>query len=645
MSGNDQAPFTRREFLAAALAAPALGAGWPRIRLVPGAPDGIPVSSPDGRVEFLLDWRDQPRLHYRVAFRGRPVLEASPAGIILDGLDLGRGAEVTGVEGYRISETYAWSGVHARARNHCRGADIALRHAASGTAYTLEVRVFDDGVAFRYVVPGCAAQGADRVVDEMTAFMLPAGTTIWYHDLSGHYESMYERKDVAGVAPGEWAAPPVTCRLPDGAGFAAITEGGVRAYSGMALQADGGRGFRLRLGHSHPPNYPFTLRYGEHEARRLASPAAIAGTITSPWRVVMVGADLDALVNCDIVHNVSAPPDARLFPDGLETEWIRPGRSVWRYLDGGQNTLDGIKEFSRLAGELGFEYNVVEGIWQRWTEEELRGFVEYSKQQNVGVWLWRHRNTLGTEEERQAFFARCRAVGAVGVKLDFFDHEAREVVDLYEACLRGAAEHRLMVNFHGAAKPAGQSRTWPNELTREAISGMERSRTTAWAPHNATWPFTRLLAGPADFTPMVFGDRRRETSWSHQIATAALLTSPLLVYGAHPRSMLDNPAVEVIKSIPSVWDETRVLPFSDVGEIAGFARRRGDRWFVAVANGATARSVEIPLGFLGRGRRSGLLVRDVMENAAAVRVEQAVVRGRDTLVVELRAGGGFVARF
>jgi len=181
-------------------------------------------------------------------------------------------------------------------------------------------------------------------------------------------------------------------------------------------------------------------------------------------------------------------------------------------------------------------------------------------------------------------------VGVVGVKIDFLDHEAREVIDLYETLLREAARHELMVDFHGANKPTGQARTWPNELTREAVRGME-GRTTDRAVHDATLPFTRYLAGPGDYTPVVLGDRRRETSWPHQIATAAIFTSPLLVYGANPKSLLENPAVELIKALPSTWDETIVLPGSSIGEVAAFARRKGDQWFVAVLNGPEARTL------------------------------------------------------
>ncbi|HUC41984.1 MAG TPA: glycoside hydrolase family 97 catalytic domain-containing protein, partial [Gemmatimonadales bacterium] len=477
-------------------------------------------------------------------------------------------------------------------------------------------------------------------------FILPAGSTVWYHDLNGHYEGTHTRKDIAEVQAGEWAAPPLTFKLPDGGGYASITEAAVIDYAGMAFQADGQRGFRARLGHAQPPNHPFTLRYGDAEAVRLAQPAAIEGRITSPWRLVMIGADLNTLVNCDIVADLSPPPDRRFFPHGLHTDWIKPGRAVWKYLDGGgENSLATMKEFSRLAGQLGFEYNLVEGFWRQWPESDLRDLVQYSRQHGVGIWLWQHSKELHDPAARAAFFAHVQDVGAVGVKLDFFDHEAKEVMDLYRACLQGAADHRLLVDFHGANKPTGESRTWPNELNREAVSGMERRSMPTWAQHDTTIPFTRMLAGHLDFTPMLFGERRRETSWPHQIATAAIFTAPLLVYGAHPQTILDNPAVDLIKSIPSVWDETLVLPFSEIGEVAAFARRAGRMWFLAIANGPAARSLDVPLAFLDGGSHDALLVRDQMDEPAAAHVERATVRASDSLRIDLRPGGGFVGRF
>jgi alpha-glucosidase len=234
--------------------------------------------------------------------------------------------------------------------------------------------------------------------------------------------------------------------------------------------------------------------------------------------------------------------------------------------------------------------------------------------------------------------------GVVGVKVDFLDHEAREVIDLYHAILKDAAEFELMINFHGANKPAGESRTWPNEMTREGIYGLEHRNVPSWAEFNTTMPFARMLAGHADYTPVVFGERRKETSWTHQIATAVVLTSPVLVYGGNPASFLSSPAVDMIKSIPSVWDETRVLAPSEIGELAIFARRSGSRWFVAALNGPEAREVSVPLTFLPRGKYQTLVVRDNLEDGAALHVEQGSVDRGGVLKMSMRAGGGYLIR-
>jgi alpha-glucosidase len=172
---------------------------------------------------------------------------------------------------------------------------------------------------------------------------------------------------------------------------------------------------------------------------------------------------------------------------------------------------------------------------------------------------------------------------------------------------------------------------------------LEHRRAKEWSRHNTTLPFTRLLAGHADYTPVVFGERRLETSWPHQIATAAIYTSPLLVYGGHPRSLLDNPAVEIIKRIPSVWDETIALPICEIGEVAGFARRKGDTWFVAILNGPTQRTVQVPLTFLAAGTFQSLAARDQMDRADAVRIEQFSADRDSGLSVDLRSGGGYIA--
>jgi alpha-glucosidase len=179
-------------------------------------------------------------------------------------------------------------------------------------------------------------------------------------------------------------------------------------------------------------------------------------------------------------------------------------------------------------------------------------------------------------------------------------------------------------------------------MTREGIYGLEHRRMEAWGAFNATFPFVRMLAGHADYTPTVFGERRRETSWAHQIASAAILTSPVLVYGGNPASFLSNPAVEMIKAIPSVWDETRVLPPSEIGELALFARRSGSQWFIAAMNGPAERSVKLDLSFLPSGSYKALIVRDRLDEAGAVDVETRVISR--SIELAMRPSGGFIAR-
>jgi alpha-glucosidase len=605
--------------------------------LIAAAEDVI-VGSPDGRVQFKLSVSDQGRLQYAATFKQKPVVETSAIGILVDGVDLADGVQPGKVDRYQLNETYPWYGNHSTAADNCNGARVSLIHVRSRTAYTLEIRAYNDGIAFRHIVPG---EGA-RVPDEATSFRLPAGSVLWEHDLEDHYEAVHSRKSLRAVPPGAWVAPPLTFRLPGDAGYGSITEGGLHAYSGMGLQADGTGAFFARLGHSVPASYPFRLRYPQ-DVERLTHPAPVTGTISTPWRIVMIGADLNALVNCDIVHNVAAPPDPKYFPDGLKAEWIKPGRSVWRYLDGGpEGTVQGMKEFSRLAGELGFEYNLLEGFWAKWPESELKDLVDYSRERGVRIIVWRSRAALGNEKSIREMFDLLRRTGVAGVKIDFFDHEHKEVIDLYETILKLAAEYRLIVDFHGANKPTGMERTWPNELGNEGIRGMEMAG--PYAQHEVTLPFTRMLAGLADYTPMHFTRKLADTTWPHQVANALILQAPLLVFGAHPANILANPAVEVIKSIPSFWDETVVLPISDIGQLAAFARRKGDTWFLAVTNGINARTVRVDLSFLGQGTYISTLIRDTCE-PAAVRTEHLTLARSDALYIDLRSGGGFVGRF
>jgi alpha-glucosidase len=605
--------------------------------------EAVRVASPDGNVVFTL-LSNAERLTYLVTLGGQVVIEPSALKFDVDGFDLASGVAFKKAARSEINETYPWHGTHSTATNHCQVAVVDFTHDLSLTSYSLEIRVFNDGIGYRFIVPG--EPGVTRTPDEFSSFILPTGTVVWFEGVDGHYEGEYKRQAIEEVSAGEWSAPPLTFELPAKAGFGFITEANLVNYSGMALEADGRRGWTVGLGHREPLSYPYELRYGRENGKRLGKPAAVTGTITTPWRVVVVGRDLNALVNSDVLPNLCPPADPKLFPQGMNTPWVAPGTAVWRYTDGGENSYEGIKKFSELGGKIGARYQIVEGIWSRWTDEQIKEIVDYSRQQGVGLLFWRHSNQLRTPEARTAFFERLHRLGLAGAKIDFFDHEAKENVDLYQELLRLAAENQMVIDFHGANKPTGLLRTFPNEMIREAVRGMESSRLPDRARHELVLPFTRYLAGPCDYTTMHFGARRGNTTWAHQIACLATFQSPMLTIAANPEAILNHPAADVIKGIPAVWDETIVLPDSRIGALSIFARRRGTEWFLAVMRAGAAQTIKVPLTFLQEGTRyRTTLVRDDADKDDAVKLEQGTAGRSDVLEIQLRAGGGFVGRF
>ncbi|TDH20067.1 glycoside hydrolase [Segetibacter sp. 3557_3] len=606
------------------------------------AADTTTVFSPDKQVRFRL-FLQREQLMFNIDFRGIHVVETSPLIATLDQNTITNNVVIAGAKNYSLTESYPWWGVHSTAVNEYNGSKILLSQ--KNFSYTIDVRVFNGGAAYQMVLPAAATSA--RVPDEQTIFNLPRASTVWYHDLNMHYESVHSKKQAGSLADGEWVAPPATYQLPQGV-YAAITEADLKDYPGMALRPNGKSGLEITLAHKQPTSYPYKLRYSAADTQRLMQPAAIAGSITTPWRVVMVGADLNQLVNNDMVHNLCPPPDPALFPQGINTSWIKPGRAVWKYLNGGgDGTLEVMKHFTDGAALLGFEHNILEGFWSRWTDAEIKELVQYSRSKNVDIWFWKHSRNLQKKASRDSFFGKCAELGVRGVKLDFFDHEAKEVVDLYMDILKETAKYQLMVDFHGANKPTGQARTYPNEMIREAVKGMEASKLADRATHETTIPFTRFLAGPAEYTVVHLGARRQNTSWAHQLASAAILSAPVLTYAANPDTLLALPrkTVEIIKSIPATWDETIVLPPSAIGELAVYARRKGSTWFLAIMNGLNFKNVEVPLQFLGDSKYKAQVVKDAMGKTDEVVEESRSATGADVVTLALAAGGGYLCMF
>jgi len=607
-----------------------------------GANDVV-VTSPGGTVSLTVGVSGQGRLNYRISSRGRAVVESSMLGITVDGLRLGRDVTLGPPTRRSLDETYPTRGVHAMARNHFNGASIPVTHGKSGTNYILEVRVFDDGAGFRYVVE---KTGLHQVSGEDTAFQLPAGSAVWFQTNVANYEAIHKRLPVDDVPADTFMGPPVVIELPGG-GYAALTEAALFHYSGMTIRSPG------------DGSKPLEAVFQDDKAWELE------GTITSPWRVIMVSPDLNGLVNCDIVSNLNEPASAEL----AGADWIRPGRGFWHWWSGTMGNWDSVaydrqRPWVDYAAQFGFECYLVDAGWEHtWKQpgrdkwDLLKELTTYAAEKGVGIVVWKRWKTGRTEgidmeglddpESRRDFFRRCKAAGAVGIKIDYMDSESKQMIDFYTDVLKDTAAAQLMVDFHGANKPTGESRTYPNEVTREGVRGLEYNKWSASPPaHYASLPFTRFLAGHGDFTPCTFNvETLKGTTFALQLASAICTTSPVMFYADKPELYLKSPAVDVFKAIPSVWDETRVLSGSAIGDLAVMARRRGDTWFVGIINGGSDRGYDLNLAFLSDGSYAAVQLADDPGRPDALVRTEATVQATSSLGVHLNTGGGFVGMF
>ncbi len=604
----------------------------------------VAMKSPGGCVETIVSRDADGRLVYTVRFGGREALGPSPIGVIVDGVDLGTEVELGTATTKPFTLEFPWRGNHAEVKVRGCATTIPVKR-TTGAAWTLEVKCFDNGVAYRCLIPG---NGTRTIAGEAAAWNVPAGTFAWCNPNTDNYEGIHERHPVNEIPADTFKkgiGMPTVLELPAG-GFAAITEADVMGYSGMTLERTDRWQFRSAF-RDDPQGW------------------SMSGEVRTPWRVLLLASDLNALVNNDIVPALCPPPDPKLFPKGIRTDWLKPGRCLWQwwaYDDAGTH-WSRQKWFVDKAAELNCQYYLVDEGWehsrQQWASDgrdvwsRMKELCDYAAGKGVGIWIWRgwrydeKRQWPGieTHEKREEFFRRCAEAGVKGTKIDFMDKESHDILAFYEDCLRVAARHKVMVNFHGANKPAGEARTWPNEMTREGIRGLEYNKWDTSPPaHYASLPFTRYLVGHGDFTPTTFQPKMlKGTTAALQLASAVVFTSPVLCWADKPEVYLESPALDVIRSVPPAWDETIVLPVSRIGDLAAFARRHGGEWYVGVINGGKAREVAVDFSFLGAGEYKADFFGDVADDATKLDAQRGVsVSASTRRSIRLNDGGGFV---
>lgn len=586
------------------------------------ASDLVKIKSPDGHVVVRI--KTGPQLSYSVEFHHAQVVNPSRMGIIVDGRDLGQNVAVAGkAEDGEVAEVYQTRGVHTNALNHYRFDNIPLTGGKDNTPWQLQVRVYNDGVAYRYCVP---ETGAHRINGESTEWQLPVGTTIWHQSADNpSYEARYVPDIVGQMGTHQRLMAPAALKFPGHVGYGLMTEANLIHYSDMALFSSGPNGFKAV--------FQYDRNGWDNE-----------GKIVSPWRVTLLAPDLNAMVNSDLIKNLCPPPS----PELAHAKWIKPGRSIWHWLICGHPKLNEQHAWVDGTRDMGYEYYLVDDGWRDWNGggenawHALADLVKYANGEGVNIWAWVNSKYVFKPADRKKYFAQARQIGLAGLKIDFPHPANSEWVQWYDDTLRDAAADHLMVDFHGAVKPTGRERTWPNELTREAVAGREQGKNPSL--HDTTLPFLRYVQGPADYTPTILiPDRLHGSSYAHELAMAIVFTSPFLCMGDSPTNYLHCAAADVLKALPADWDETRVLPDSKIGQLAAFARRRGNQWFIGAINDTMPRRETVSLNFLGKGDYKLVELADNPErDDAFVRTERMVTR-QNTLTMPLRKDGGYVA--
>lgn len=582
------------------------------------------VGSPDGNVVIAVT--DAGGLSYSIFLDGRKVVDKSRFGIVADDVDLGADVTLKETSSRTIDESYPMFGGHARALNHCRETILSV-HTGAGEDYALDVRAYNDGAALRSRLP---AKAGRKINGEATEWKLSGNPVAWFQPDFKSYEGIFQNSRLENFLAGEKVPLPITFVLRDG-GYALATEANLLNYSDLGVQ----------VGDDH------SLRAYFH-----ASPGGwtTGDAVVQPWRVTLLARGLNALVNSDLIRNLCPPP----LPEFVKADWIQPGRALWPWWSTEAPIYPEQHQWVDWTKDLGFEYYLIDDGWRKWKADGKDAWAcmsevcDFAKTRGVKIWAWVDSQYVTTAAQRSAYFDKAAAAGVVGLKIDFIPRANVQWANWYEETRRDAAARKLLVDFHGANKPTGCDRTWPNELTRESIRGLEHhrvrsSRDMLPPQHDCILPFTRFIVGPGDYTPTLFDPKElRGYTWAHELAQAIVFTSPFLCYADHATNYLSNPALDVLKAIPSTWDETVVLPGSEIGKCAAFARRNGKTWFIGVLNSMDSTSLDLPLHFLESGEYQMIQLGDSADRDDAWQREEKIVKRGDHVRLSLRRGGGCV---
>ena len=542
---------------------------------------------------------------------------------------------------------------------------------------TLCFRAYDDGVAYRWILRGRSNNALRTVREELAEFNFRNDPDVYYPAVVKRpdtdvfhtsFEEPYRIDPLSRMADSVLAFTPVLVRNADRVSIS-LTEADLEDYPGMFVQPAGGRLRGVFAG------YPAEYRLAPSEfpqrivTRREDYIAKISGNPSLPWRVLMIArSDVELPVN-DLVYRLASPNRIG------ETSWIKPGKGTDEWITGsnlfnvpfraGLNTAT-YKYYIDFAKRFGFQRIMMDAGWSDYQDLfrmtpgiDMDSISAYAKQQGIGLSCWTLAMTL--ERQLDSALKQFNRWGVDFIMTDFMDRDDQVMVQFYKRVAEACAKHRIMVMYHGAFKPAGFNRTYPNAVTREAVLGSEFN---IWSnkptpSHNLLLPFIRMTAGPMDYEPGLLNNATTanfrpdavnpmaQGTRCQQAAMFVVYESPIQLFSGNiSQGLLEPRFMELIGSIPTVWDTT-VVQQARLGELIVTVRRSGDDWYVGGMTDSTARDIDLDLAFLGPGHFKATILSDGM-NAdrypADYRISEQLVEATAALRLKMAAGGGFVIR-
>lgn len=618
------------------------------------------VNSPNNRL--LVNVETGTNTTYSVSFNGKVILNPSPISMTFDnGMIIGRNMKVNKVEHFSKNEVLT----PVVRQKSDQIVDHYNEMVLESDGYQLHFRVYDDGLAYRF-----HTEFADslKVLNEEVTYCFPEDYNTLFPEertMLSAQQPMFKPMKLSEIGTDRFCSTPILIKLDEKARIF-ISESDLESYPGMFLRKQGKYELAGKFAAVSLEDYKTDDRQ-IFPTKRADYIARVNGTRSYPWRAMIVSEDDAKLMTNQLIYKLAPESEG-------DFSWVRPGKIAWDWYNAliltGVDFKCGInnetyKYYIDFASQYNIEYVVIDDGWsEAWDvtktipEINMEELVAYGKKKNVDLILWV--SWAPFREKLDEAFDKFSEWGIKGIKMDFMNRDDQEMVDFYYEVARKAVKHKMLVDFHGAYKPTGWLRTFPNVLTSEGVAGLENHKWGSFVTpkHNVTLPFTRMVAGPMDYTPgaMINFHEKDHKIWfnlpasvgtrCHQLGMYVAYESPLQMLADSPSNYYREPAcMEFLSQVPAVWDETRVLKAS-VGEYVVVARRKGDVWYIGGMVGEKGQKFEIDLDFINKGNKTltywedGVNV-DMNANDFARRTQK--VKKGDKITITMYDGGGYAA--